>query len=144
MADPAPGAIFATILGPDDADLLVRASSLFDNPVRRPWAEKFLQSENNHLALATVAGVPVGFASGITYVHPDKPAELWINEVGVDGDYRRRGIGKAVVACLCRHAKSLGAAKAWVFTDAENFSARGLYGSLDGVESETVMVTIPL
>ena len=44
------------------------------------------------------AGVIVGFASGVHYVHPDKPAELWINEVGVAPTHQRQGIGRRLIA----------------------------------------------
>jgi predicted acetyltransferase len=49
------------------------------------------------LAMAIDDGVVVGFVSGVHYVHPDKPPELWINEVSVAPRHRRRGLGKSVL-----------------------------------------------
>ncbi len=43
-------------------------------------------------------------ASGVDYIHPDKPRELWINEVGTASTHRGRGIGKKVVTALVEHA----------------------------------------
>src|SRR5437773_1610012 len=42
----------------------------------------------------------VGFASGVHYIHPDKPPELWINEVALAPTRRRRGLGTAVLKSL--------------------------------------------
>jgi hypothetical protein len=47
-------------------------------------------------------GVVVGFASGVTYLHPDKPIELWINEVGVAKSHQGQGISKSVMRCSSR------------------------------------------
>jgi aminoglycoside 6'-N-acetyltransferase I len=58
---------------------------------------EFLRDERHHLAVAIEDETVVGFASGVHYVHPDKPAELWINEVGVAPSHHRRGIGKPLL-----------------------------------------------
>jgi hypothetical protein len=47
--------------------------------------ETRIHDPRHHLAVAVEANVIVGFASEVHYVHPDKPPELWINEVGVVG-----------------------------------------------------------
>ncbi len=77
----------------------------------------------------------MGFASAVHYVHPDKPTELWINEVGVAPTFRSRGLAKAVVHTLLSHARSLGCANAWVLTDQDNAPARALYASVGGRET---------
>ena len=58
----------------------------------------------------------MGFASGVDYIHPDKPREFWINEVGVAPSHRDRGLGKAVLRTLLDHARALGCREAWVLT----------------------------
>nr|WP_239149002.1 GNAT family N-acetyltransferase [Streptomyces sp. SID12501] len=75
------------------------AEHLFDHPVRTERAERSLTSAGHHLYLAyesaeTVA--PVGFASGVETVHPDKGAEMLLYELGVAESHRRRGIGRAL------------------------------------------------
>jgi ribosomal protein S18 acetylase RimI-like enzyme len=77
-------------------------------------------------------GQVIGFASGVHYVHPDKPAELWINEVGVAPDHQGRGVGKAVMRALLEHARRLGCEEAWVLTDHANAAAMRLYASVGG------------
>jgi aminoglycoside 6'-N-acetyltransferase I len=73
--------------------------------------------------------VIVGFASGVHYVHPDKPAELFINEVGIAPSHHRLGLGKAVVTSLLEVGRRLGCREAWVLTDRENTAAMALYAS---------------
>src|SRR5512147_3149419 len=86
------------ILGSADTAVLTRvAEDVFDHPVDPALAETFLADPRHHLAVAIDRGVVVGFASGVHYIHPDKAAELWINEVAVAPTHHGQGIGKAVV-----------------------------------------------
>jgi len=72
------------LLGCDDAGVLTRvAPGVFDHAVSEDLCAEFLSDPRHHLAVALGDGVVVGFASAVHYVHPDKPAELWINEIGV-------------------------------------------------------------
>jgi aminoglycoside 6'-N-acetyltransferase I len=98
-------------------------------------AAEFLRDHRHHLAVAVEDGMVVGFASGVHYVHPDKPSEMWINEVGVAPRHQGRGLGKAVVRALLEHAKRLGCREAWVLTDRSNSAAMRLYASAGGEEA---------
>ena len=48
----------------------------------------------HHLVVACAGSTVVGMATALHYVHPDKPPELWINEVGVAPPYRRRALAR--------------------------------------------------
>ena len=135
------------ILGVDDRAVLLRvAPDLFDHALQADLVTEFLADGRHHIAVAIKAGEVVGFASGVHYVHPDKPAELWINEVGVAPSHQRRGIGKAVVRTLLQHGKRLGCGQAWVLTDRPNLAAMRLYTAAGGREelSDTVLFEFPL
>src|SRR5580765_1034524 len=135
------------ILGPGDETLLRNvAAGVFDHALKPALVAEFLHDERHHLAVAIEDEKVRGFASGVHYVHPDKPTELWINEVGVSPGHQRRGLGKTVVRALIAHGKTLGCVNAWVLTDRANAAAMRLYASCGGIEAagDTVMFEFPL
>ena len=83
MADPQASAE-VRILTPADAPLFDRiADGVFDDAVQAQLIDEFLTDPRHSLAVAIADGMIVGMASGVRYVHPDKPPELWVNEVAV-------------------------------------------------------------
>lgn len=133
------------ILGPDEARVLDRvAEDVFDGPVDPRRASEFFADPRHHLAVALDGETVVGMASGVHYVHPDKPPEMFVNEVAVAPTYRRQGVGRRLVAALLDHARGLGCVAAWVLTEAENEAARGLYRATGGVERPVAMVEFDL
>ena len=111
------------------------ADEVFDEALDQELLAEFLADPRHHICVAVEQGTVVGFASAVHYVHPDKPAELWINEVGVSPAFQRRGLAKAIVSQLLSHARSLGCGEAWVLTDEDNTAARALYASVGGAEA---------
>jgi ribosomal protein S18 acetylase RimI-like enzyme len=135
------------ILGPDDGAVLERvALDVFDGPVDTRWSAEFFADPRHHLAVAIEHGVVVAMASALHYVHPDKPPELWMNEVGVAPTHQGRGIGRQVLTALLEHAKKLGCREAWLLTSADNSAARRMYAAAGGLEEDEppVMITFDL
>jgi len=118
----------------DDHVLGNVAAGVFDNPIDPELTKEFLGDPRHHIAVAIDNGLVVGFASGLHYVHPDKPPELWINEVGVAPTHRDRGLGKAVLRALFEVGRAHNCAIAWVLTDRGNVAALALYSSVGGIE----------
>ena len=132
-------------LGPGDAAVLDRvAPEVFDHAVDPRWTAEFLADPRHHLVVAIDGDTVVGFASGVHYVHPDKPPELWVNEVGVAPSHQRRGIGRAVVAALFAHGRTLGCREAWLGTEHDNAPARALYAALGGTETSMVILSFDI
>ena len=130
------------ILGPSDAAVLNDvAPDVFDNAIDPRWSAAFFADPRHHLAVALIDEQVVGMASAVHYVHPDKPPELWINEVGVSSLHRRRGIGKRLMAALLAHGRTLGCTEAWLGTESGNVAARRLYAAAGGEEEPMVYVT---
>lgn len=119
----------------DDAVLRRVAEGVFDNAVDPALVAEFLADPRHHIAVAVEAGTVVGFASGVHYVHPDKKAQLFVNEVGVAPSHHRRGVGRRVLAALLAEGKRVGCVEAWVGTEPDNAAARGLYVALDGSDA---------
>ena len=123
------------LLTASDLAVLERVEAdVFDHPIQPALAERFLSTPGNLLAVATDSGTVVGMASAIAYVHPDKPLQLFINEVGVSARVRGRGIGKRLMRALLEQGRALGCTEAWVATETGNAPARALYDSLAGTE----------
>ena len=130
----------------EEAILSYAVPDVFDNPVRAELAREFLNDSRHHIVVALDVDAVVGFASAVHCVHPDKPAELWINEVGVAVTYRGRGIARQILETLLAHGRALGCHVAWVLTDIGNEAARALYASAGGTElsRDTVHVEFDL
>jgi GNAT superfamily N-acetyltransferase len=135
------------IFEPGDADLLRTVSDgVFDRQVQPALLREFLGDPRRHLAVAVADGAVIGIASGVHYIHPDKPFELWINEVGVAPAHRRRGIGMRLLETLLGQARALGCRSAWVISEAENLPACQLYARYSEPESgePALLFSIPL
>lgn len=133
------------ILGPADAWVLKHVlPGVFDNPIDPRWTTEFLADPRHHMAVALVEGEVVGMASALHYVHPDKPPELWVNEVGVAPSYQNQGIGRQLLQALFVRGRDLGCTEAWLGTEESNTAARRMYAAVGGKEEPMVYVTFQL
>jgi ribosomal protein S18 acetylase RimI-like enzyme len=121
---------------PGDVDRVVAASALFDDPATVEWTTRFLGREGHDLLLATIDGVDVGFVTGVETTHPDKGTEMFLYELSVTADYRRRGIGRSLVAALADLAAERGCYGMWVATEADNEAALATYGAAGAAPPE--------
>jgi ribosomal protein S18 acetylase RimI-like enzyme len=134
--------ITVKVLSSSDLPLLMNvADDVFDNPIDEKLAKEFLADSRHHIVVALSEGVVIGFASAVHYIHPDKPTELWINEVGVSPAHQNKGVGKAIMKEMLELGRKLGCLNAWVLTDRSNDAANRLYKSAGGqvAEGDTVM-----
>jgi aminoglycoside 6'-N-acetyltransferase I len=130
--------IVVRVLGPGDDRVLDQvAPGVFDDAVDARLAAEFLSDPRHHLAVALDGMTVVGMASAVHYVHPDKPPELWINEVGVAPTHRRRGCGRKMLRALLSLGRRLGCAEAWVLTEPGNRAAQNLYRAVGGRKKRT-------
>ena len=119
------------------------APDVFDGPVDPRWTAEFIADARHHLIVAVDDGVVVGMVSAVDYVHPDKAAQLWINELGVAPTHQRRGIGLALVQRMLAHGRSIGCTEAWVGTEVDNVTARSLYERAGGGAEMFVLYFFP-
>jgi ribosomal protein S18 acetylase RimI-like enzyme len=129
-----------------DADEVARFQAAFDDDVLPDETRRFLLDERHHLLLGYIDDRPAGFVSAVEVFHPDKRAELFLNEIGVVEGARRRGMARALVEELKRLGRELGCAVVWVLTDDDNEAAMGLYRTTGGRADRTrhVMFEYPL
>ena len=74
-------------------------------------------------------GEVVGQVAAVVHRYPDKPTELYIDEVGVTPALWRQGIARRMLDEMFALGKALGCEEAWVGTEPNNGPARGLYES---------------
>lgn len=133
------------MLDSGDAAVLDRvAPDVFDHAIDPRWTAEFFADPRHHLAAAIDDGQVVGFASGVHYLHPDKPPELFINEVGVAPTHQGQGIARRLMETLLEHGRALGCTQAWVGTEQTNTAANRLYASAGGVPEEFVLYAFRL
>jgi GNAT superfamily N-acetyltransferase len=135
------------LLRAEDRPVLERvAPGVFDGPIVVPWRDEFLDDARHHLAVALDGETVVGFVSAVHYVHPDKPPELWIDEVGVALSHRWHGVERRLLARMLTHGAELGCVQAWVLTSPGNTAAQRLYAASGGraAPEPSVMYEFPL
>ena len=125
-----------------DLQLLVDiGDELFDYPVKESLASEFLHDPRHLMMLAIEGPKPIGMASGLVYVHPDKEPSLFIDEVGVVDTKQGDGVGTELVKQLVDVAfKKYGCLEAWVLTDKSNVGAQKAYKRAGGEEHQSALM----
>jgi len=130
MSEP-PREVVVRVLGLGDIDALEHVEpDVFDHAVRREWALDALSDARHVLAVALERERVVGMCTAFAYSHPDKPRQLFVNELGVAGAWRGRGIAGRLVESVLARGRELGCAEAWVATELDNAPARRVYVKL--------------
>ncbi len=115
----------------DDSEV-ARFEEAFDDVVVSEETSRFLADDRHVLLLGYVDDRPAGFVSAVEVFHPDKRAELFLNEIGVIERDRRRGVASALIDELKHLGRERGCANIWVLTDEANAAAMGLYAGTGG------------
>jgi ribosomal protein S18 acetylase RimI-like enzyme len=99
-----------------------------------PRASELLADPRTLFLVAFDHERPVGFVLAYELLrrHGD-PSKLFVYEVDVAEEYRRRGIGAALMRELARLARERSIRHGWVLTDRSNEAAMALYESVGGV-----------
>ncbi len=128
-------------LGPEDHDILLRVEpGLFDRALEPAEVFSFLAQGTHEMVLAMAAGHAVGMASGVVILHPDKPPQFFVNEVDVRENYRRQGIGTALIQRLRDIAMDRGCVDVWLAAEGDDLPARRLFRSMKAHETEHVVI----
>ena len=124
------------------------APEVFDEPVRADRLRAYLEETVNKMLLAVdrsdtdSQGRPlvVGQCAAVLHFHPDKPTELYVDELGTASTHRRLGIGRKLMDAIFEWGRELGCEESWLGTETDNMPARGLYERLPDVEVSTAMI----
>lgn len=126
-------------MAPGDESMLAHiAPEVFDAPIHPERLGAYLRAPGHLIVLAFEGDVVVGQCAAVVHHHPDKPSELYIDEVGTASTHRRQGIARAMLAGMFAWGRELGCAEAWLGTEPDNVEANGLYRGLVPAEDETM------
>jgi ribosomal protein S18 acetylase RimI-like enzyme len=114
------------------------APDVFDEPVVPERLRAYLAEPGHLMVLAFEGDVVVGQCAAVIHRHPDKPTELYIDEVGTASTHRRQGIARAMMAEMFRWGRELGCEDAWLGTELDNDAANALYRGHEPTEDAAI------
>ena len=103
------------------------APGTFDHEIDPEKLAKYLDQPINWLAVAIHETQVVGMVMAVILHTPDKPPELFLNEIGTGDDWRRKGIARSLMQKLFKRADHEGIEEIWLGTEPDNDAANGLY-----------------
>jgi ribosomal protein S18 acetylase RimI-like enzyme len=127
-------------LGPSDVERVLAAAHLFDDPPTADRVEVLLCREGHHLLFASVDGVDAGFAVGIELLHADSDPELYLDELGTDDVFRRRGVALALLEALRELAVERGCDGIWAAVVPDNEPALALYERAGAADRDPAVI----
>ena len=111
-----------------NSHLLVRVSpGVFDYDIDPARLATYLAQPVNWMGVAVHDGLVVGMVMAVIHNHPDKPTELFLDEIGTGDDWRRKGIARSLMQKLFERADAEGIEEIWLGTEPDNDAANGLY-----------------
>ena len=114
------------------------AREVFDEPVDAVRLHDYLRTPGHVMVLALEGDLVVGQCAAVIHRHPDKPTELYVDEVGTAATHRRQGIARAMMDEMFRWGRELGCEEAWLGTELDNDAANGLYRGYKPIEDEAI------
>src|SRR5215471_15847862 len=136
--------VFRRLTADDGFVLDSVAEDVFDEPIDARRLADYL-AERSHIMMVAIAGqLVVGQCAAVVHRHPDKATELYIDEIGVAPEFKRRGIARRLLEDMLALGKALGCEEAWVGTESDNQPARGLYETQGATAEAFAMYVIKL
>lgn len=128
-----------------DHALAMQLDPLFDEGLA--WharqGKSFLENPNTCFLVAFWGLRPCGFVMAYRLPRFDRrQAEVLLYEIGVDENYRRRGIGTSLIKETKRWAAEGGAEEVWVLANRSNLPAMAMDRSTGGEEDEASDITM--
>ena len=115
------------------------APDVFDEAIDPERLAAYLRAPGHMMLLAFEGDLVVGQCAAVLHFHPDKPVELYIDEVGTASTHRRLGVARLMLDAMFAWGRELGCTEAWLGTELDNVAARGLYDGRAPVEAEAMM-----
>jgi ribosomal protein S18 acetylase RimI-like enzyme len=121
-----------------DESILERvAADVFDEAINPKLLTAYLAEANHHMIVAVKNGEVVGQIRAMIHKHPDRPDELYIDNLGVTPSSQRQGIATKLLNAMLELGKNAGCEDAWLATEQDNTQAKGFYETY-GIKPETM------
>ncbi|MEL7445836.1 MAG: GNAT family N-acetyltransferase [Pseudomonadota bacterium] len=115
------------------------APGVFDYPISPERLDVYLANPLNWMCVALSGNIVVGMCMCVVHLHPDKPTELYLDEIGTGDEWRRQGVARRLMQRVLDRADDEGIDEIWLGTEPDNVPARGLYEST-GAKAEPAMI----
>lgn len=122
----------------DETEFSDVAPDVFDEPIHPERLEAYLLEPGHLMLLAFDGETVVGQCAAVIHRHPDKPTELYIDEVGTAATHLRQGIATRMVEAMFAWGRELGCREAWLGTELDNLEANGLYRKVGGAGEKMI------
>ncbi|MEM7700335.1 MAG: GNAT family N-acetyltransferase [Pseudomonadota bacterium] len=123
-----------------NAGLLDRvAPGTFDHAIDPKRLERYLANPANWMCVAVKDGLVVSMCMCVVHDHPDKPTELFLDEIGTGDDWRQQGAARVLMEKVFERADAEGIEEIWLGTEPDNVAARALYEST-GAKGEEALI----
>jgi ribosomal protein S18 acetylase RimI-like enzyme len=103
------------------------AVDVFDHAIDQARLTRYAAAPGHIMLVALDGALVVGQCAAVIHWHPDKPTELYIDELGVSPGWQRQGIGRQLLEAMLAMAGDLGCEEVWVGTEPHNEAANALY-----------------
>jgi ribosomal protein S18 acetylase RimI-like enzyme len=120
---------------PGEELAVLHAGYLFDTGTPElPAVRAYLADLRNVLLFAFEGSEALGFLRATELLQlSSRRKQMFLYEIAVDEDFRRHGIGKALINTLLKDCRERGFEEVFVFTDPANVAAVELYRSAGAV-----------
>ena len=107
---------------------------VFDAEIDKGRLAAFVARQGHALFVAVGEGEVIGQIACIVHLRPDLPNEMYIDNLGVAEEWRRKGIARRLLDEVVELARAEGCVTVWVATEPDNVAANALYGERTEVE----------
>ncbi|MEM7688363.1 MAG: GNAT family N-acetyltransferase [Pseudomonadota bacterium] len=115
------------------------AAGTFDHAIDPERLTRYLANPCNWMIVAMVEGIVVSMCMCVVHDHPDKPTELFLDEIGTGDDWRQQGAARALIKKVFERADAEGIEEIWLGTEPDNVAVRALYEGT-GAKSEEALI----
>lgn len=123
-----------------NARLLDRvAPGTFDHTIDHERLARYLANSANWMVVAMKGNLVVSMCMCVVHDHPDKPTELFLDEIGTGDAWRKQGAARLLMKKVFERADAEGIEEIWLGTEPDNVPARALYEST-GAKSEPALI----